>query len=390
MLLRTTLAALTALLMGCGPTGAEPLPGAIANPMSTRSAAMPLETPEDLLAYMVAHPEQVALVAYPAGKPEAGVRHRADALQPLASTVKILVLYEYARQVAEGRLSAEERVSVNDVFAHVVGRDGGAAKHALDDWQARGSLDPEGRLTLDEVARAMIRHSCNASTDYLIARLGRSAMAEVPARLGLKADEAPVPISGVALAMANHTTADSAADRLRRFERMSRAEVAAEAHRWNDRLRSDPGFQEREIQWLTQGGFALPAETQARMCHALFPQGTASGYARIMARVHDGTLPAPIARVMRTHLSWPMALGQNGDTYDAIASKGGSLPGMLTGASYFKRKDREEAMVVALFLQRLPAPVYESLSRSYLQQIFEQKLHRDPAFFEQVRRALAP
>jgi hypothetical protein len=228
------------------------------------AAVNPLKTPDDLLTYMEAHPDQVAIAAYPAGHPQAGVYHRADSPQSLASTVKILVLYDYARQVAEGALDPKERVSVDDVFAHGVGRDGGAAKHALDDWQKRGVLDQAGNVPLDEVAHAMIRFSCNASTDYLIARVGRKNLDALPARLGLTREEAPFPLSGCTLMVGNHTTTGAPSQRLAAYGKMSRAQVVSAAYEWNQRLRTEPSFQNKEIQWLQAGGWSLSAEDQQR------------------------------------------------------------------------------------------------------------------------------
>lgn len=373
------------LFVGCGGSVA----GQAVVSSHQRASQFTLETPDDLLAYMAAHPEQASLVAYPADRPEAGIYYRADEPQALASTVKILVLYAYARQVAEGRLDSAERVAVEDVFAYAIGRDGGAAGQAYEDWKRRGSIDAAGRVSLDEIVRALIRHSDNASTDYVMARLGRADLERVLERLGLE-QEPPFPITGCILMLGNHTMSDSPAERLRRYERMSRAEIVNEAHRWSKRLRSEVGFLDAELRWLLEGGFTVTIQEQHQMCRLLFPRGTARGYSKVMAQIYRMELPADIVRVMRKHLEWPMALEGNPEHFDVFGTKGGSLPGILTGASYFKLKKQPEAMVSALFLRDLPAPIYESLSQSFLQQRFEIKLHADPAFFERARRRLSP
>lgn len=378
------LLALPLVMSGCQVVSAATLPAAETPALSVSAKA--LKTTDDLLAYMVAHPEQVSLTAYPVGRPDAGIYHRADAPQSLASTMKLLVLHEYARQVSEGQLNATEKVALDDVFGHVIGRDGGAARNALDDWRKREVLDADGKLPLDEVAHAMIRYSCNASTDYLIARLGREPLGRLPQRLGAPREEAPFPLSGAMMMVGNHTTTGAPATRRAAYEKMSRTQLADTAYDWNRKLRTEPGFQMKEIEWLQKGGDTLSYDEQRRFFQVAWTRGTTRGYARVIADAYQAETPA--ARLMRHHLSWPMAFPGNRDAYDAMGTKGGSLPGLLTGATYFKLKSRPEAMTVALFFQDLPESVYENLGKSYLHQDFEHRLHADPAFFDTVRTRL--
>ncbi|MNX20372.1 hypothetical protein D3C86_503130 [compost metagenome] len=348
-----------------------------------------LVTPEDLLDYIVAHPDKASLTAFSVDNPQSGIFHRADAPQPLASTVKILVLYEYAHQVAEGRLRADERVALDEVFAYLVGRDGGAAMKAYEDWKKRGVLDTSNRLPLSEVVHAMIRWSDNASTDYLIERLGREHLEKAPSRLGMNHDEPPFPITGSTLMSYNHTMKGNPQERLNRYEAFSRKDLANEAHRWALRLRQESGFRDNEIRWLKGGGWALSYDQQQRFFRVANPRGTTRGYADLMAKVYQARLPKAVVNLMKPYLEWPMEFEGNQKAFDTYGTKGGSLPGMLTGASYFMLKGRPVAFVSALFLQDLPAPIYESLSKSFLQQHFEIKLHADSAFFERVRQTLA-
>ena len=79
-----------------------------------------LETPEDLLRYLAAHSGDASLVVYTVqtdGKPDlrdSRVAFNAAQPMPLGSTIKIVTLATYAREVALGRVSPLEPVSVSD------------------------------------------------------------------------------------------------------------------------------------------------------------------------------------------------------------------------------------------------------------------------------------
>ena len=89
----------------------------------------------------------------------------------IASTFKLYVLGELARQVAEGRAAWDEDLAVSDR------------------WRSKASgemrYEPSGtRHSLRYYAERMIADSDNTATDHLIARLGRENVEAVQALLG--------------------------------------------------------------------------------------------------------------------------------------------------------------------------------------------------------------
>ena len=328
---------------------------------------------------LAAHPRAVSLAVVPLDGSEPSLLINAGAPRPLASTIKLLVLTEYARQVEEGALDGSARVPLAEVEAfYFAGLDGGAHPAAME-----ALLGPHDTLALDDLAEAMIQFSDNAATDYLLFRLGRDAVEAIPERLELNGD-APAPISGLFLAW---DLPPAVADTLEGGTPEERAWALA------DRLRTDAAFRDEVRSWMLGLGLRMSPAQQATAARG-FPAGTALGYADLMARLHRGlrTGEAVAARVYG-FLDWPMAHAAIAEGFDRFGTKGGALPGVLTSATLADAKPRSDgtdpaAVAVAFFLDGLPLPLWASWAQSFAQQQFELRLLADPAFRETVRTRL--
>ena len=99
----------------------------------------------------------------------------------LASTIKIVVLAAYAREVAAGRLDPHAELPIREWERfYLPGTDGGAHAAALAALgiptdQDGFASNPEAAVSWDRIAQAMIRSSDNAATDLLLIRARRSA-----------------------------------------------------------------------------------------------------------------------------------------------------------------------------------------------------------------------
>ena len=97
---------------------------------------------------------------------------RTDQKFPLASTVKIMIAIEFAKQVSTGKINANELIPLADLDVYYLPNTDG---NAHPDWKqsatSRGELN-NNRVTLQEVARGMIRFSSNANTEFLMDKLG--------------------------------------------------------------------------------------------------------------------------------------------------------------------------------------------------------------------------
>ena len=112
----------------------------------------------------------------------------ADVERPLASTFKTIVLAAYAREVVAGRIDPERVVPVAEVERWLVeGTDGGSHAAMLDQFAT-----PAG-IRVDDLAAAMMQHSTNTAADALSHLIGRQAIADTAAELGLSPSPPPPP-----------------------------------------------------------------------------------------------------------------------------------------------------------------------------------------------------
>jgi len=103
-----------------------------------------LLSPEAVLDYIVAHPQQVALASWELGKLERGIFFNADRPQPAAAAAQLITLTAYAEQLASGELRDDERVPLAAWSRHVIpSTDGGAHQSALHEARGRSLLLPQ-------------------------------------------------------------------------------------------------------------------------------------------------------------------------------------------------------------------------------------------------------
>jgi hypothetical protein len=294
-----------------------------------------------MVAYLEAHPDRFALAAWDLGHEDAGLFHEADTLCPLASTVKIVPLILASEELAAGRWFAETPTPEVEAF-YLPGTDGNA--------HLAGSADG-GTTTLGGTIHAMIRYSDNAATDALLFRLGRERLVS---DAGLPT---PHPLSGSVLLASTHFDGGSVDDA---------------AWLLAGQLREHP---------LT-ARIHLSVADQEAMAHTFDNHGTTRAFAAAMERIF--TTDSPTAR---KELAWPMEFESNRRDFVVLATKGGSLPGTLTSASFAETKSGQRR-VVALFLHDLPFATFATLSTTYAQQQLERELLLDPTALERLRSRL--
>jgi hypothetical protein len=334
-----------------------------------------LQDAEGVLAFLAEHRESISLVVLPPDGTTSLVSVNPDVPRPLASTIKILVLAEYARRVDEGALDPDERVRIDAIEAfHLPGTDGGAREAIETLWESEGLVDEDDRVALDDVVRSMIHQSGNAATDYLLWRFGREAIDTLPATLGLERSDAPCPISGSLLAWVLSDEPPEDPDAL-----------CNAAWQMAERLAGDASFREAHREGALDG---ISLSEQARFS-ATTRAGTAAEYAGLTTRIARGELISEAAsQRMAEILSWPMANAPIRREFDAFGTKGGSLPGVLTSASFATPKGEESAVGLALFMEDVPIGAWLHFVSSFVHQDFERRLLVDADFRERAEQAL--
>lgn len=297
-----------------------------------------LETADDVWAYLRAHPDRYALALFEVGAEDAGVFHDAETAWPLASTVKVIPLALASQRFASGAWSEDTPLPTVEHF-YLENTDGRAHPKAMQ--RADGGID-----TLGRAVTAMIESSDNAVTDALLFSMGREVLErEVPL---LGALPVPHPLSGTLLLQ------------------LAQPDGGLDDAAWSlaTPLRDDATLGPASAQRLA----GVPIREQLFMAKTYDNRGSARAFAKLMETfVLD---PSGQYAAARSRLSWPMRKSGNQKHFRQWGTKGGSLPGTLTSASYVETNSGQRR-VLALFLHDLPFATWVGLSRSYAEQDVE-------------------
>lgn len=357
-------------------------------------------TVEQFQSYPLDYAEEIALVTYYVnedgsinnGKPT--IWHQADEAMPLASTIKIVILAGYADAVVNGRLDPTENISLTDWEAfYLPHTDGGAHPSALQELniettESGTAVDPTQTVPLDQIARAMIRYSDNAATDYLVNRIGQEQIAQLVEEAGLTGQSSYLSLVGMFLTWHNHEQSTLSEAHVAQLETMGDDEYAQLVAEYAHKYSTDANWREAEQAWR-QSAPMSNISLEAQVVHALAPTGTARDYATIMAGVVTETFISPeVSQLMQTHLQWPMEFPSNQARLETLGTKGGSLAKMLTEASYYQVTEDGDPMVVVLFMRQIPVGGWAAMMQNPIHQLFMYELATEPEFLATIQTEL--
>lgn len=117
-----------------------------------------------------------------------------NTMMPLASTVKIRIAIEFAKQAAAGIVNSNSYVALSDLDKfYIPNTDGNAHPQWLKYEKSIGHVKNDS-IQLINVARGMIMFSSNANTEYLIDLLGFDNVKNNATSLGVRQHSAVFPI----------------------------------------------------------------------------------------------------------------------------------------------------------------------------------------------------
>lgn len=357
--------------------------------------------PEEFLEALAESKDDVGLVAYtvgPDGAPDVHdpvLMHNAELKLPVAAVARIPLLLAYAQGVAQGRLK-ETEVVTTDAWErhHLTGADGGLHAVALHAYGMRGdakgfAVTPRLDVTLDNLVEAIIKHNDISAADFLLARLGPTAVAEALTTAGLTNHDELLPTAGFFLAASTADTEDGAKALLAK----GRHVVAQTVKEAADRFQKEEAGTPAQALWLDK--HPTPGVgVQSLWADQAMTQGVPAQYAALLARIGLGTWgDAKSLPIVQRHLSWPMKIEGNDKVFSAFGSKGGTSVSIMAEAMYAVPKGGDFAgktRVVVFFHRRMPAMRWFAVVRSFVHQQFLMKLAVDNAFVNQTLQTLKP
>ncbi len=268
------------------------------------------------------------------------IRLRADRKFPLASTVKIIVAIEFAKQAAAGKINPDVLVSLADLDRYYLpGTDGNAHPNWKQQATTAGKLT-NGRVPLREVATGMIWFSSNANTEYLMERLGLDAVNANLRELNLPQHDQLYPlVSSLFL----YSTTDKTA-LINRLNTLTASDYAREIAAIHARLKADSSGAYKRT-------FIFPDMALQKRWSDRLVASTADEYAGIMQKIQSRAYYSPAVQTqLDPIMEWIYeANPANRNVYQHIGLKGGSTAFVLTLAFYATTKAGDRTRIVVFF-----------------------------------------
>lgn len=328
---------------------------------------------QKLADFIVEHPQETAVVTYTFDENGTIIEdgkalfHNADEPLIVGSVMKTVVLAAFAEMVVNGELEPHEAVSVADWERYYLPTsDGGAHQSGLKSVGLQAdelgfAVDQSATVTLDELATMMMHYSGNASTDYLIERIGLERIMAV-SQTYLPHHTPIIYKLGYALATLNHEAPFSSAWLQQVLANVQRGDTG-DIERLMALYLSDEAWRKAQIDFVinlssmeTDGAEIWEYQTAAAQ---LLPKGTAREYAQIMAQIESGQFISPqVSDIMQQKLEtvpsdWPLRALY----YERFGAKDGVTAGVLATAAYAvpKRSSLQgQSRVTVLFINGLP------------------------------------
>jgi D-alanyl-D-alanine carboxypeptidase len=362
-----------------------------ANALANLEAIMP-DVAKPAMTRILEAPETVGLVLFRAGEEANGVYLNAEMQMPLASVSKVVTLVAYAEAVTAGELNPTQVIPIEAIEPYYLPNfDLGAHPHALRELDTNGRIFPNPpAVLLDELPWMMVRHSSNASADYLHMLLGQARIEETAVSLNLTSHTAPCTFLGQFLAMGNHVrSAGSDQDALDTF--ISNPAIYADAVTLlADAYVNDLAFRADEQAWR-QGARRPSLNIQRSFSSDLNTHGTPLDYANLMARIaQNGLSSGESSFLARRHLEWPMQFAGNQALFSNLGYKNGSLPGILTTVYYAYPLGDSAPIVIALFYQDLPNRTYQQWRNTLPHDEFARWLLAEPGAIPALKAVVNP
>lgn len=150
------------------------------------------EDPEYLLKYLKNH-NNSSLTVSRNGQTLTAIRE--NEMFPLASTVKIIIAIEYAKQCDEGKLDPSKKVSLKELDQYYIPDTDGGAHETWIDYSKEEGVILDGSSTLENVVKGMILFSSNANTEYMMNLLGIDNINKVREEMEMEQHHPLFPIS---------------------------------------------------------------------------------------------------------------------------------------------------------------------------------------------------
>jgi D-alanyl-D-alanine carboxypeptidase len=297
-------------------------------------------------------------------------------IMPLASTVKILVALEFAKQAGQNVFKKDKRVPVKDLNKYYLpDTDGGAHPAWLAYERSRKHLQNDS-VALIDVARGMIMFSSNANTEYLMELLGLDNINNNLHLLGVTRHTAVYPLVA-SLYMYQNPRNKTEESILKSISKLSDKQYGQYIYAMHKALTYDTALKAK----FRPQDLSLKMQ---KLWSDRLPASTVKDYAQIVNVINNrkyfdkGTYNV-LSQILETVMENPA----NQEWIEHAGMKGGSTAWVLTKALYATLKNNDRIELAYFFNDLTPA---ENIKLQGWMNSFELKILSDKAFRETIAR----
>lgn len=288
---------------------------------------------------------------------------------PLASTVKLIIAVEFARQISEGHLNRDEQISISELeLYYIPNTDGGAHPEWLSQVR-QNQLIHNDHVKLIEVAKGMMALSSNANTEFLLHRLGLDAINQQLRLLNLQDHDDLFHFCAAVMIPAYLGEQYENEQVLDKLTTMSQEEYVLLAERLATEL-ADGKLQELKLKVMSM------SESLQRIWSDRLPRGTTSDYLHLLELINQKTiLPKNMQAVLDEIIETAMTNPRNQAWLKHAGQKGGSTKWVFTLAAYFTdhQQNTTELVFFANDLQPLHLMKLQENANAFMVKIVKDK-----------------
>ena len=267
------------------------------------------------------------------------IQLRQDKKFPLASTVKIMIAIEFSKQVASGKINPNESIDVSDLdLYYLPSTDADAHPKWKQSAVTRNELI-NNRVSLQEVAKGMIRFSSNANAEYLMDKLGLDNINSNLKELNLtNHDNLSFLVSSLYLYSTNNKT-----DFIKKINTYTPQDFNKEYTTIHNKLKAD-------IDGSYKKQFIFPDLELQQLWSDRLTASTTKEYGSIMQKIlSQNYYSASVQKQLDIILQPILESAANKNIYDNFYSKGGSTGFVLTYALATKTKNGSKTIMTVFF-----------------------------------------
>lgn len=299
-------------------------------------------------------------------------------VMPLASTVKIMVALEFAKQASHDIFDPNKLVALSDLEKYYIpNTDGNAHPHWIDYEKKNGNINADS-VSLMEVAKGMMMFSSNANTEYLMDLLGLQNINQNYKLLSIKSyTPAYYLVSSLFL---YQNPKEKAEDKvLKQIRSLSTLDYAEATEAIHAQLKLNPEYKSK----FRAADLTLPMQ---RLWSDRLPASTTKAYTQIAYIInHRLIFKADTYQILSQILETIMQNAANQQWLTHAGMKGGSTAFVLTKTLYATLKNGDQ-IELAYFLDGLTPQENQKL-QGWMNP-FELRILRDKTFVDRVKNAL--